>query len=96
METVIIQLWEESHKNGTISSDGCSLHTDIKNKDNYVNSFYKEREYNIPDTYERIVGSPTSVLITDAISNILKEEKNIRLSEIELNNLVGLKERLPI
>ena len=38
------------------------------------------------------VGLPSEVSIPDSIYDILEKEKSIRLSEIEMNNLMGLKD----
>lgn len=86
MKKVIIQLWEISN-DVNILSDGCSIHIDENNR----NQFIKEKNGKI----ERIVGLPSEIVITDNIYEILLKEKSIRLSEIETNNLLGLKEIKP-
>lgn len=88
MNTILLQLWEIPGTDNSITSDGCSLHTTIENR----NSFILSQE----ETYEKIVGLPTEVEVSNSIFNILIEKKSIRLSEVELNNLIGLKEILPL
>lgn len=83
METVLIQLWEISNHDNIIS-DGCSIHIDKINRDSYINDN--------PDNVEKTVGLPTEVRLSNILYKKLKVEKNIRLSEIETNNLLGLKE----
>ena len=88
---IFLQLWEESFKDGNIIPDGCSLHIDKKSRDMYIDSIYSKRGGRIPKSYERIVGEECEVEVGDSISEIVKRDLNVRLSEIELNNLLGLK-----
>lgn len=83
METVLIQLWEISNS-GNIISDGCSIHIDKIHRDSYIN--------HNPDNSEKPVGLPTEVKLSNTLYKKIMLEKNIRLSEIETNNLLGLKE----
>ena len=89
---IVLQLWEESFEDGSIRSDGCSLHIDKSNRDSYINSFYETRDETIPKVYERVIGEECIVEVKDDILELVKKEVNIRLSEIELNNLTNLKE----
>jgi len=82
MNSVLIQLWE-NFDNDLHQSDGCSLHIDMNERNNFLNM--KEIE-------EHPVGLPSEVYIPDSIYDILEKEKSIRLSEIEMNNLIGLKD----
>ena len=41
---------------------------------------------------ERFVGEPTMIEVNSSIFDLVQKEKNIRLSEVELNNLIGLKD----
>ena len=84
METVLIQLWEISNTDNSIISDGCSLHIDYQNRDSYIKLNN--------NSLERPVGLPSDVNINDVLYKILKSEKYIRLSETEMNNLLGLKD----
>jgi len=87
MNIILLQLWEISGNNDYITSDGCSLHTTIEQRNIFISSQ--------KDSYEKIVGLPTEVKVSDSIFDILSKRNNIRLSEVELNNLIGLKEILP-
>jgi hypothetical protein len=86
MKKAIIQLWEISNGEENILSDGCSIHIDEFNRKEFI------KEKNI---IERVVGIPSEIFISTNIYEILLKEKNIRLSEIETNNLIGLKEIKP-
>jgi hypothetical protein len=81
MKLVLIQLWE-NFENNLHQSDGCSLHLDLIERNRF------ERLSDL----EHPVGFPSEVSIQDSIYNILKKEKSIRLTEIEMNNLLGLKD----
>ena len=81
MNEVLIQLWE-NFDNDSHQSDGCSLHIDMNERDIFL-SLQEE---------DHPVGLPSEVSIPDSIYDILKKEKSIRLSEIEMNNLMGLKD----
>lgn len=70
------ELESDSHQ-----SDGCSLHINKATR----NDFIKNHEES-----ENPVGLPSEVSVSDSIFRILENEKNIRLSEIEMNNLIGL------
>lgn len=80
MNLALIQLWE-SFESENHQSDGCSLHIDTINRNSFIES---------GDETENPVGLPSEVSVSDAIFSILENEKNIRLSEIEMNNLIGL------
>ncbi len=82
MNSVLIQLWE-NFDNDLHQSDGCSLHIDMNERNDFLNM--KQIE-------EHPVGLPSEVSIPDSIYDILEKEKSIRLSEIEMNNLIGLKD----
>jgi hypothetical protein len=82
MKKILIQLWEIYNIDGSVESDGCSLHIDLSNRNNYLNDNFSK--------IERNVGSPSEVEITDKLYSILELKKNIRLSEVEMNNLLSL------
>ena len=92
MNKVILQRWVESDKNIGIQPDGCSLHLCYHNMITYIKEIYKDRTDDIPDVYERLIGNPISAFIDDPLYDILKQEKNFRLRENELNNLIKLEE----
>lgn len=82
METALIQLWE-TFEEGEHQSDGCSLH---------LNMIFRNQFLDKKESSENPVGLPTEVSLSKKLSEILSEEKDIRLSEIEMNNLLGLKD----
>jgi len=88
MKKVILQIWEESIGDKCRQA-GCSIHIDSISRDQFVEFIYKNRNIdNIPDSYERIVGSPAEVFITDDLFNFLYKDKSIRLMKHEMNNLL--------
>lgn len=84
MKKILIQLWEISYPDNTIDSDGCSLHIDLESRDLFTSSNSSKTE--------RCVGIPTIIEVNQSIYETVQKNKSIRLSEIELNNLVGLKD----
>lgn len=96
MKIATIQLWEVSNSDNSIISDGCSLHLDKTFRDEFVKDTYVDRSDNdIPKSYERISGIESFIQVPENIWNIINEEKNIRLSEVEFNNLMNLKQIIP-
>jgi hypothetical protein len=92
MKKVILQIWEESIGD-KCRQDGCSLHIDSISRNQFVEFIYKNRKSdNIPDCYERIVGSPVEVFVTDSLFNILSKDKSIRLMTYEMNNLLMMED----
>jgi hypothetical protein len=87
MNKIILQLWEESNLNDINLSNGCSLHIDLNEKNKYIKSIYDNRDSNVPDKYDRIVGDSVSVLISDELYNNLIKNKNLKLSESSFQNL---------
>lgn len=84
MNRILIQLWEISYPSNSIESDGCSLHSDIESRNVYINQNNNKSE--------RFVGEPTMIEVNSSIFDLVQKEKKIRLSEVELNNLIGLKD----
>lgn len=95
MRLAIIQIWEESFNDNSISPDGCTLHIDKGYRNKYVENFYNNRTEEIPDTYERIVGTESFVKISEELWDLLSINKNIRITEVEFNNLLGFKKIQP-
>jgi hypothetical protein len=91
MNIAILQIWEESDIDNGIIQDGCSIHTDIEERNKYVNKQHLDYS-DIPNIYERAVGEPSSIFVTDQIYNVLLNEKSIRLMQNELNNLFNLQD----
>lgn len=92
MNMSILQYWEESERGREVRPDGASLHSDITSYKFYIESIYGNRGESVPDEYDRIVGDPIIVDVSDAIFEILKEEKNLRLAQYELTNLIKMEE----
>jgi hypothetical protein len=90
---VVLNFWEESDKKMGITQDGCSLHLTEIDRKKYIYNIYSKRKGDIPDSYERPIGNfGYNVYITDEIYDRLLEEKNIRLSQVELKNLMAMEE----
>ena len=90
---IILNFWEESDKERGITQDGCSLHLHDYDRKEYINEIYSERTDSIPDSYERPTGDfGYYAYVTDNIYNKIIEEKVIRLSQVELKNLISLEE----
>lgn len=83
MENILIQLWESSIDD-ILASNGCSLHLELCDRDTYIKNNKKITETSI--------GQPTEVKISKKLSDILEVKKSIKISESEMNNLLGLKD----
>lgn len=92
MNTVLLQIWEESQIIDGCFADGCSLHLSEQDLTNFNSDLYRSRNLLISDTFERVIGSPVEVCVTDEIYQILLSQRNIRLQQHEMNNLLSLKE----
>jgi len=93
MNKAILQVWEESNRNDKIYQDGCSIHIDMKHRDMFINTIYENRDCdNLPESYERIVGNPSLIVITDELLEVIEQDKSIRLRSHEMNNLLNLEE----
>jgi hypothetical protein len=89
MNKIILQLWEESIKNGTFLSSGCTLHLNLKERDKYVDSIYSNRNENsIPNVYDKIIGDPIVVYVNDEMYNNITVEKSIKISQVEFLNMI--------
>lgn len=88
MDKILLQLWEISYEDNSIDSDGCSLHIDLESR----NLFTETNNNNV----ERFVGIPVTIEVNQSLYEKVEQNKNIRLSEIELNNLIGLKDIRPL
>ena len=89
---VLLQYWEESERGWGVRPDGCSLHINKDSYESYINSVYENRTDIVPDEYERVIGSYINIIVSESIYNKVLENGNIRLSEVELNNIIKLKE----
>lgn len=92
MNKVLLQFWEESERKNGVKPDGASLHIDMESYKKYLGNIYGNRVIqDIPDEYDRIVGTSIETIVSDDIYNLVLSEKNIRLSQYQLNNLIKLK-----
>ncbi len=92
MNKVVLQLWEESERGFGTRPDGCSIHIDSDNRNNYIKSIYDSRSDKVPNTYDKIIGSELEAFIDDELFKKLNDEKSLRLIEPELNNLIKFEE----
>ena len=92
MNKVILQLWEESERGFGTRPDGCSIHIDSDNRNNYIKSIYDSRKDEVPNIYDKIIGSELEAFIDDELFKKLNEEKSLRLIEPEFNNLIKFEE----
>jgi hypothetical protein len=92
MNKIILQLWEESERGWGTRPDGCSIHIDLNSQKQYIKDYYKDRDDNVPDVYERIIGEPIEAFIDDKLFSVIEKDKNVRLFETELNNLLSMEE----
>jgi hypothetical protein len=94
MNKVILQIWEESERGWGTRPDGCSMHIDLKERENYIQTIYDSRksETSIPDEYERIVGEGVEAFIEDELYNLVQKDKSIRLTQYQMNNLMNMEE----
>jgi hypothetical protein len=89
MSELILQIWEESTL-GDVIQDGCSLHLNEESRKRYINDYYSTIGNDIPKIYERAVGDPTEVIVSEALYDITKESGSVRLMQNELNNLFSI------
>lgn len=93
MNKVILQVWEESERSCGIRPSGCSLHTSLLERDNYITEMYKDRTLkNVPKEYDRVIGIPIDVFISDTLFNEVKDKGSLRLMESDMNNLWNMEE----
>lgn len=91
MNSVTLQIWEESDINDGIRQDGCSLHLDDETRKRYIEDYrIINSSKELPSNYERPVGSPSDVFITEDLYLILSQKGSIRLMQNELNNLFSM------
>jgi hypothetical protein len=88
MNKIVLQLWEESNRTNGVLSDGCSLHIDENERNNFIDSIYSNREEEVPDSYSRAVGCSIDVFITDSLFSTIQNKKSIKLSQVEFQNLL--------
>ena len=94
MNKVILQIWEESERGWGTRPDGCSMHIDLKERENYIQTLYESRksDESIPHEYERIVGEGVEAFIEDALFELVQKDKSLRLTQYQMNNLMGMEE----
>jgi len=94
MNKVILQIWEESERGRGTRPDGCSMHIDQKERDQYIQSIYDSRKSDtaIPHEYDRIVGAGVDAFIEDSLFLLVQKDRSIRLTQYQMNNLMGMEE----
>jgi hypothetical protein len=92
MNKCYLQRWEESERGWGVRPDGCSMHLTEFDHDLYVRSIYKERADEVPDEYERVCGRIVEAFVSDDIFEKVKERKNIRVWETQLNNMISIED----
>ena len=90
---VYLQYWEESERNWGVRPDGCSIHIDLESHRKFVDDVYLDRTFHqhVPNEYDRIVGDPIEVELSEELYQSLVQSKTIRLTEVETNNLIKFK-----
>lgn len=89
MNRVVLQYWEQTIKNKGVFNDGCSIHTDIDERNKYISKIYENRNDDIPDEYDRIIGNGVEAFIDDDIYELVEMYKTVKLSDVEFRNLIG-------
>ena len=94
MNKIILQIWEESERGWGTRPDGCSMHADSKEREKYIQAVYESRksDTSIPHEYDRIVGEGVEAFIEDALFELVHKEKSVRLTQYQMNNLMGMEE----
>ena len=67
MNKCVFQLWEESERGFGTRPDGCSIHIDSDNRNNYIKSIYDSRKDEVPNIYDKIIGSELEAFIDDEL-----------------------------
>ena len=70
------------------------MHADSKERENYIQAVYESRksDTSIPHEYDRIVGEGVEAFIEDALFELVQKEKSVRLTQYQMNNLMGMEE----
>lgn len=93
MKKVLLQVWEEFNRKEGIRQDGCSIHIDNECRESYINKIYKNRNAGkVPNSYQKVLGEPSLVEISDILYSKVELYKNIRLRRYEMNNLLNMEE----
>lgn len=86
----LLQLWEHSSKSNGSIPDGCTLHINDENRQNFIENVFKKRGRKTPNRYERPIGTYIDVEITDDIYKILLEKGSVKIKQFEFRNLIDL------
>ena len=92
MNKAILQLWEESNSNEGFLSNGCSIHLNLSERNSYIAEVYKDRNSEVPDQYDRIVGECIEVFVNDEIYNLICQDKSVKVPESAFQNLLKFEE----
>lgn len=91
MNKALLQVWCHSQRGGDVMPDGCSLHVDMAARDEYLRSYYAERNSErVPYEYDYAEGEVFEVYLEDSLIEALRSSKSVRLDETSLRNLVGM------
>ena len=90
---LLLQYWEVVEVNDVCYLDGVSLHLDREKRDSFLNDKYLNRKENeIANSYDRFIGDPIVVTVSDNIFSKIEEYGTYKLEEYEFNNLVNIGE----
>lgn len=92
MNKIIMQLWEESERGFGTRPDGCSLHSDVAERDKFIRMIYEGRGSEVPDVYDRVVGDGMVAFVDDKLFNVIKRDGSVKIFQSDLNNLLKLEE----
>jgi hypothetical protein len=87
----LLQLWEHSSKEGSMP-DGCTLHINDENRQDFIENVFKRRTRKTPKRYIRPIGSYIDVELTNDIYKILIDKGSIKIKQFEFRNLIDLKD----
>lgn len=92
MNTVILQLWEQSEENKDIIPVGCTLHVSLLTHGQYLDKYFSNLVDTIPNKYIRPISEPIEISISDMLYSVVLSNESVTLHQHELNNLIQLKD----
>lgn len=88
---LLLQYWEVVESDGVCLSDGVSLHLDRLKRDLYLKQKYAKRNPKVIEkSYDRFIGDPIIVAVSDKLFSELEKYGTYKLREHEFNNLVNI------
>lgn len=85
MHKAFLQLWEQFDED--VIQDGCSIHLSNTDRSDFIKSVY-QKSPNEKRKISRFIGDSIEANISQTIYEKLTEQKNLRISQCELNNLI--------